>query len=119
MAISSATLDKTLNAIGSTYPIRVGSQTFNTYGEGSLTWTNTTETGYVRILTETDQVVQAGILNVGDGRGYFKQSAAIPPGSVIQVSHQGFWYDMVGDPIQPAISGNKLIKQINLRKVMD
>ena len=118
MTVTSTTIDNIIIKIGSVYPIRVGSETVDARGDGSLAWAETTGNGYVQILTDKDTAVQAGIMNVGDAVGYFKFTSAIPDGSKIQISHQSEWYEMMGDPIIPHISGNQLFKELRLRKVL-
>lgn len=123
MALTSATLDRVLDKVGSVYVLRVGSETINDYGFASVTFTPYTVGGYVEVLTDRDQSVRAGLLNSGDARGYFKLTtgggSVLVAGSKIEVDHQGVTYQMVGDPIIPHMSGAQLVKIINLtRKIV-
>ena len=123
MPVTSATLDKVINKIGSPYNVRLGSMTFDVYGAGSVTFTQFSATGYVQILSESDESTQPGVIQAGDAIGYFKLNndagSVIKPGSLIEVDHQGETWQMYGDPIVPHLSGNQLLRQINLRKKTD
>src|SRR3990167_730143 len=116
MVVTSATLNKAINKLGSPYTIYVGSGTYDAYGTGSVTFTGSVATGYVDVLTSNDESVIAGVLNIGDARGYFKMDAIFPHGSVIEIEHQGIQFEGVGDVFPPHLSGNQLMKEIQLRR---
>jgi hypothetical protein len=119
MTVTSTTLDAVLNKIGSWYTINVGSEVIDIRGNGSVNWVVFSGVGYVQILNNTDDAVQMGLMNIGDALGYFKLSSNITVGSKLKINHQGYWYEMMGDPLIPHISGNQLLKQVNLRKVIE
>jgi hypothetical protein len=116
MTITSTTLDRVINKVGSPYTIYLGSDTWDSYGQGSVTFTGSVAVGYVQVLTDSDQSVRAGVLNIGDGIGYFKVDANFPTGSKIEIDHQGARWETIGEDIVPHISGNQLMKQVYLRK---
>lgn len=118
MPIGSALLDKAMQRIGSWININVGSDTYDTsgYGAGSLTFTAFSGEGYVQVLTDFDDSVRAGVLGVGDAIAYFRMNATLPLGSKMEITHQGVNYETISDPIIPHISGNQLLKQVNLRR---
>jgi hypothetical protein len=116
MVVTSATLDRVINKIGSPYSIYAGSMTWDNYGGGSITFTGSVAVGYVQVLTDMDDSVRAGILNIGDAIGYFKMDSSFPAGSKIEVKHQEIMWETIGEPIVPHLSGNQLMRQIYLRK---
>ena len=114
--VDSTTLDKVINKIGSAYTIRLGSITFDNYGTGSLAFTGSVATGYVQVLTESDDSVRYGVLNVGDAVGYFKVDASFPLGSAVEIIHQGITFETTSEQIIPHIAGSQLMKQVNMRR---
>ncbi len=123
MVVNSATLDKVLNKVGQWITIKVESGTsVNDYGDMTTTWQTVSGIGYVQVLTERDEAVKAGILNLGDAIGYFKFTS--DAGSVVAVGsnvlvlnpNTNIWYKNEGDPTLPVLSGNVLIRQINLTR---
>jgi hypothetical protein len=116
MTITSATLDRVINKVGSPYSIYIGSSCWDEYGGGSVAFTGSVATGYIQVLTDSDLSVRAGILNIGDAIGYFKMDANFPTGSKVEVDHQNTRWETIGEDIVPHISGNQLMKQIYLRK---
>lgn len=123
MVVTSATLDKILNKVGQWVTIKVESgTTVNDYGDVTTTWQTSSGIGYVQVLTERDESVRAGILNLGDAIGYFKFNTdagsivAIGSNVLVQEPNTGLWYKNMGDPIMPVLSGNVLIRQINLTR---
>ena len=116
MAITSVTLDRVIDKIGSPYSIYLGSSTWDEYGGGSVAFAGSVAKGYVQVMTDLDDSVKAGILNVGDAIGYFKVDANFPTGYKIEVDHQGDRYETIGEDIIPHIAGNQLMRQITLRK---
>ena len=116
MTITSVTLDRVIDKIGSPYSIYLGSDTWDSYGGGSVSFTGSVAKGYVQVMTDMDESVRAGVLNIGDAIGYFKVDANFPNGSKIEVDHQGARYETIGEDIIPHIAGNQLMKQVTLRK---
>ena len=117
--VDSSTLNRILAKFGSPYQVRVGSLTFNDYGDGSVTWTLFTNVGFVQPLSEKDEIVQLGMMNIGDARGYFRSDSDIKVGSIVRVLHQSLYWETVGDPIIYQVSGDQLVREILLRKVVD
>lgn len=116
MAIGSAVLTRALQKIGSWVNINIGSETFNDYGDGSLTFTAYSGEGYVFHRSEIDVSRAFGMSNEADAAGYFTMASNFPAGSKIEITYRGDNYEMVGEPIVPPFSGNDLLKIIGLRK---
>ena len=114
--VTSTTLDKVMNTVGSPITINIGSETSDDYGTGSLSFTGSVATGYVQVLSESDDSVREGVLDVGDAVGFFKVDASFPIGSKIEIEHQGITFETIGEQVVPHIYGNQLMKQINLRR---
>ena len=123
MAVTHTTINSILNKIGSMYVIRLGSESYDIYGAGSVAFSTFSGIGYVQVLDDRDESVRAGLLNIGDAVGYFKLSidagSVIQSGSKIQVTHQGTNYQGFGDPGIPHLSGNQLLRIVNLRRVVE
>jgi len=116
MTIGSGVLDKAITKIGSWVNINIGSESYNIYGDGSVSFTAFSGEGYIQVLTDIDESVRAGIQNTGDAVGYFRMNSTLPLGSRIYITHQGINYDIVTDVTIPHISGNQLLKTVNLRR---
>ena len=114
--VDSTTLNRVINKVGSPYTINIGSITFDNYGTGSLTFAGSVAIGYVQVQSVIDDSVRYGILNIGDAVGYFKMDANFPLGSKVEVIHQGITFEAISEQEIPHISGNQLMKQLNLRR---
>lgn len=96
ITIGSGDFEKILSDIGSWYPMRIGSTSVNTYGEGSITWvTGVSGYGLIRPASENMALVKEGILKVGDARIFVLPNAlaSVGAGSPAQYQFEGTWYN--------------------------
>src|SRR3990167_465937 len=98
MAIGSSVLTRALQKIGSWANINIGSETYNAYGDGSVTFTAYSGEGYVFQRSDIDTSTFPGLLSEADAIGYFTMSSLFPLGSKIEVTFRGINYETVGEP---------------------
>lgn len=95
ITIGSDDFGKMLDDLGSHYPLRIGSLSLDTVGEGSTTWTNTNGYGIFRPVNESMNVVKEGVLKIGDARFFCNPNAIstiIEAGSPVEIQFNGIWY---------------------------
>ena len=118
MPIGSAVLTRALQKVGSWYSINIGSETFNTWGAGSITYTAFSGEGIIFTRGQVDVSLAWGVAAEADAVGLFTMDSLFPEGSKILVTHRGTNYETIGEPDVPTFSGNDLTKIIQLRRLV-
>lgn len=116
MTLGSRVFNKVLSTVGSVYGIRIGSEAINSRGDTTVTWSAFTGLGYVFVANADNEAVKAGIANIGDSIGYFREDAPIVVGSRTQINHQSLWWEAFAEPIVHHFSGNNLVREVVLKK---
>jgi len=120
ITLGSGDFEKILSDIGSWYPMKIGSVSLNTYGEGSVTWT-TGVSGYglIRPVNENMNLVREGVLKVGDARVFVLPNAlrCVEVGSQTQMQFEGIWYEAM-QPEKHKVGAEPIYDVSNLKRVI-
>lgn len=96
-----------LDDVGEGVTLREVTDTIDEYGDVTESTSDSSITaGHIELLTADSEIVQSGILNVGDAVGYFKPANASLIKENNRVQHNNIWY--VIDSVQQYLLGGVL-----------
>lgn len=103
-----AAITNILNKYGESLTYKAVSETYNDRGDATETTSDSIVTAAVQVMSGDEEIVKAGILEVGDAIAFFEPTTTVNLGD--RILYQNTWYDIVGVITERQGSTNEFIE---------